>query len=478
MRTRRPLATLAATAALVLSGCTLDPTSVPLPGGADVGDEPFEVTVEFRDVLDLVPQSAVRVDDIAVGRVIDIKLKGWTAQVTVLVNGDVELPDNAEATIRQSSLLGEKFVSLDAPASGAATGELSDGDSIPLERSGRNPEVEEVLGAASLLFNGGGLEKTNIIVTELNKAVTGNETEIKQLLQSSTQFLGQIDTNKDALLGALEKVDNLAVTANAQEAALTSALDNLPEALTVLDQQRDDLVRLTTALQELGDTATGVIAASREDTIANLQALQPILANLALAGDDLVANLSTIATFPFPDEAVGGSLTAAQTSLAECPVFRPGSGLDYSEVAYSDIDSSPKGCSGDSLNLKININLAPEELQFLLAGLLGLDLGTALPSAAEAPVPDAEGTEGAAGSGQLVDLIEGLTGDVGGGGEVPGAPAAPGTSPSPAPSPTPGASGAGGGGLLCGLLGSCRAPAASASSSDLAGLLLPTEVLS
>jgi virulence factor Mce-like protein len=266
MRTRRPLATLAATAALVLSGCTLDPTSVPLPGGADVGDEPFEVTVEFRDVLDLVPQSAVRVDDIAVGRVIDIKLKGWTAQVTVLVNGDVELPDNAEATIRQSSLLGEKFVSLDAPASGAATGELSDGDSIPLERSGRNPEVEEVLGAASLLFNGGGLEKTNIIVTELNKAVTGNETEIKQLLQSSTQFLGQIDTNKDALLGALEKVDNLAVTANAQEAALTSALDNLPEALTVLDQQRDDLVRLTTALQELGDTATGVIAASREAT--------------------------------------------------------------------------------------------------------------------------------------------------------------------------------------------------------------------
>ena len=31
---------------------------IPLPGGADLGDHPYEVTAQFGDVLDLVPQAA------------------------------------------------------------------------------------------------------------------------------------------------------------------------------------------------------------------------------------------------------------------------------------------------------------------------------------------------------------------------------------------------------------------------------------
>ena len=81
------------------------------------GDNPYEVIVEFRDVLDLVPQSTVKVDDVSVGMVEDVELDGYTARVTLPLHEDVELPGNAEATIRQTSLLGEKFVSLAPPAS-------------------------------------------------------------------------------------------------------------------------------------------------------------------------------------------------------------------------------------------------------------------------------------------------------------------------------------------------------------------------
>ena len=97
---------------------------LPLPGGADLGDHPYRVNAQFEDVLDLVPQAGVKVNDVPVGRVerIDLAQDGWTAEVTVLVNGDVELPANAFAKLRQSSLLGEKFVELAQPedASGQA----------------------------------------------------------------------------------------------------------------------------------------------------------------------------------------------------------------------------------------------------------------------------------------------------------------------------------------------------------------------
>ncbi|UMG93780.1 MCE family protein [Nocardioides sp. TF02-7] len=120
MRTR--LRTMARAAAgllagsVLLTGCDFDVYQLPLPGGADVGDDPITVKVYFEDVLDLVPKSSVKVNDVTVGQVSDIELDGYTAEVTLELRDDTGLPDNAEAKIRQTSLLGEKFVSLEMPA--------------------------------------------------------------------------------------------------------------------------------------------------------------------------------------------------------------------------------------------------------------------------------------------------------------------------------------------------------------------------
>ena len=102
---------------LATSGCGVlsgGLRGVDLPGGADLGDHPYSVTIEFADVVDLVPQSLVKVDDVPVGAVsaIAVDPATWNARVTVDVNGDVTLPANATAQVRTTSLLGEKFVEL------------------------------------------------------------------------------------------------------------------------------------------------------------------------------------------------------------------------------------------------------------------------------------------------------------------------------------------------------------------------------
>src|SRR5205823_400019 len=96
-----PLIALAVTAGCGFNGLY----DTPLPGGADLGDHPFHVTAEFADVLDLVPQASVKVNDVAVGRVDNVDLSADTkkALVRMTVNGDVRLPANATAELRQSS---------------------------------------------------------------------------------------------------------------------------------------------------------------------------------------------------------------------------------------------------------------------------------------------------------------------------------------------------------------------------------------
>ena len=75
--------------------------------------------MQFQDVLDLVPKSTVKVNDVSVGQVKSIELEGYHANVTLELRNDTKLPENTIAEIRQTSLLGEKFVSLSAPETGA-----------------------------------------------------------------------------------------------------------------------------------------------------------------------------------------------------------------------------------------------------------------------------------------------------------------------------------------------------------------------
>jgi len=88
MSIRRKAGTLAwaAVGSLLLSGCEFNGWyDVPLPGGAADDGHAYHVTVDFRDVLDLVPQSAVKVDDVTVGAVEKVELDGWHARVRLRV---------------------------------------------------------------------------------------------------------------------------------------------------------------------------------------------------------------------------------------------------------------------------------------------------------------------------------------------------------------------------------------------------------
>jgi phospholipid/cholesterol/gamma-HCH transport system substrate-binding protein len=72
---RRSTAVWAAAGSLLLTGCEFNGLyDVGLPGGAAADGNAYRVTVEFRDVLDLVPQSAVKVNDVTVGAVETVEL--------------------------------------------------------------------------------------------------------------------------------------------------------------------------------------------------------------------------------------------------------------------------------------------------------------------------------------------------------------------------------------------------------------------
>ncbi|MFG3281813.1 MlaD family protein [Streptomyces sp. NPDC048111] len=331
--------------ALTLGGCSAPSFSgidqLPLPGGADLGSHPYDITADFADVLSLVPQAAVKVNDVAVGRVTKVALAadGWSAKVTMRIRGDVRLPANAYAQLEQSSLLGEKFIQLSAPprttgavtagdravdsgaakggtgeagtAKGgpdgeAAQGRLGPGAAIPITRTNRNPEVEEVLGALSMLLNGGGVSQLKTITTELNKAIGGREPEVRSMLQRVNTLVTDLDGHRGDITAALDGVNRLSSTLATRKSQVDTVLTGLSPGLKVLEDQRGSLMTMLKSLDTLSTVAVSTINKSKDDMVADLKALAPTLKALADSGKDLPDSLQVLVTYPFTDEVMRG----------------------------------------------------------------------------------------------------------------------------------------------------------------------------
>jgi phospholipid/cholesterol/gamma-HCH transport system substrate-binding protein len=314
-----------------VSGCGFSGLyGAPLPGGADLGDHPYTVTIYFSNVLDLVPQSMVKVNDIAVGKVksVDLskagdnsgdqRLNGWTAKVEIQVNGDVKLPSNARAEVLITSLLGEKYIALEQPLDKPADTPLKDGSQILITHTGSAPEVEDVLGALSLLLNGGGLQQIRVITTELNKALHGNESAVRDLLGQLNTFVGTLNDQKDTIFTALDSVDRLAKTLDHNKRIIEQTLDTMPQALEILKNERGKFVTLLTSLSNLGTVATHVITATQQNLTVALKSLAPSLEQLTAAGSDLPQALKIAGTFPFP---LGTTLEAVKGDYANLHAY-------------------------------------------------------------------------------------------------------------------------------------------------------------
>jgi phospholipid/cholesterol/gamma-HCH transport system substrate-binding protein len=291
--------------ALLASGCKFDGAyDLPLPGKVVGRGDAIEVTADFADALNVVPRTEVFANDVPVGQVSEVDRVGWHARVKFLVRKDIDLPENVEIDVRQTSLLGEKYIALVEPPAGTASSRrLSDGDKIPLSRTGRNPEVEEVLGALSMLLSGGGIGQLKTISVEMNKMLNGRQDQARHLLGNLDQLIGGLDKQKQDLIGAMDSIDRLSATLVREKRVIGAAIDSMGPALKVLNRQHQALITMLRQLDKLGVVGTRVLNASRDNIVGSLKHLQPTLTKLADAGDSLPSGLSMLASFPFPREA-------------------------------------------------------------------------------------------------------------------------------------------------------------------------------
>ncbi|HYG95303.1 MAG TPA: MCE family protein [Nocardioides sp.] len=299
------VAVAATLAAVVALGWLPDVTRSRLPGAAGGGDT-YRVEARFRDALDLVPNSTVRVADVPVGRVTTVAIardrQGYVAVAHLEIDDSVDLPASTAATIRSTSLLGEKYVALVAPEGGG--GSLQEAGEIPLARTTQDVEVEQLLSSLGALLNGGGLQQLATITREFSTALGGREDDTRALLGDLEAIVGGLDEGRSALVAALDSTARLSRVLAEQREVLGQAVADLDPATGVLAGQVTDLKTALRSLDRLDDHATDVIERSTEATVADLEALAPVAREVGKIAHLIPENLTLLVTYPFADTAV------------------------------------------------------------------------------------------------------------------------------------------------------------------------------
>ena len=278
--------------------------SLPLPGTQGGGPGSFVIQAQMPDVSNLEQNARVRVADVTVGTVSKIERQGWHALLTMRMNGDVDLPANATAKLGQTSLLGSLHVELAPPTDAPPQGKLHNGSLIPLSHSGAYPTVEQTLAALSMVLNGGGLGQVQDITAALSTAFRGREQDLRSLIEQLDKFTKYVNDQTGDIIAATDSLNHLVGQFAAQQPVLDRALQTIPDALAVLNGERDNLVEAADQLGKFSALTVDSVNQTKENLVKELRQVGPVLESLANAGPSLTRSLSLIPTFPFPNDTI------------------------------------------------------------------------------------------------------------------------------------------------------------------------------
>ena len=287
---------------MVLTGCSLQPNDHTLPGQTAVGSDGYTVTVIFYNFENIVPNSNVLFDDVTVGTVASIDISDWKAKVELRLLKEKKIPADAVFSIGQKTLLGAQYVEIASPQtkSSSAAKVLADGDTVGSEQTGTYPQTEQVLGAASLLLNNGGLSQISTITGQLSKALDSRVPNTRDLITKLNELLGVLDDNKSDIVATIQEVRSLSGHLADQSSTISRALKGIGPGLEALNRNRQALITAVLQTGKLSTRAADVVATSESAILNNLDAIRPVLNRLSSVSSQLPEALKFAITLPFP----------------------------------------------------------------------------------------------------------------------------------------------------------------------------------
>lgn len=305
--------------AMVASSCGIGLQQLPTPGGPS--GPTYTIHARFADVLNLPVGADVREGVAIVGAVTDITTHNFVADLTLAIDRGVRLPLGTTAQIRFESPLGDDFVQLTPPTPKTSAAFLGNGATLPESATTTAPSIEDTLAALAAVLNGSGLAQVETIISQLDQALAGNTGNVRALLDDLDTLTGSLADNRVALDQALASMASLTGELANGSAVITQGLTTITPAVETLASDNQALDRLVASVNQVTQTAITVADQSGQATVADVDALVPVVTQLVGVDSQLGGDLAALARFErvFPTVTPGDYLQLGLTLHVTLP---------------------------------------------------------------------------------------------------------------------------------------------------------------
>ncbi|MFF5204435.1 MCE family protein [Streptosporangium sp. NPDC000396] len=202
----------------------------------DLIERPYRINAEFLSSPGLVRGFDVAYLGVRVGRVDEVSLAPGKIVVGLSINRDVRLPEGVTAEVRRKSAVGEPYVEISPPRSGAGGTPLAAGATIPLARTSVPLDYKKLFDGVGKLLNAVPPEDAQTIVHELATGLDGRTTSIREIVDNAHDLTTTLAENTDLL-------DDLSVELTRLTGTLAGRREKLSQGVT-------DLAGVTRSIRE------------------------------------------------------------------------------------------------------------------------------------------------------------------------------------------------------------------------------------
>lgn len=243
------------------------------------------VTMELPTSGGLYVGSEVDYRGVKVGKVARMDLTPSGVRVTLALHSDARVPRDAEVQVADLSAVGEQYVNF--LPSGERGPWLRDGDGIDPKHATLPPSTDVLLASLDRFTTSVDPDDLRTVVSELGTMFQGNAENLRTLVDSGSEFIGQALEHQDATIGLLDSGQQVLKTQQAHAGDIRAFARGLKQVTASLKQADPDLRSL---LQGGPATLTQV-----KSLVDGLNPVLPVfISNLVTTNQVLTARLPAI----------------------------------------------------------------------------------------------------------------------------------------------------------------------------------------
>ena len=261
----------------------------------------YEIKAEFKDAAGVQSENQVRVAGIKVGTVSDIQLEDDHVLVTMEIENGTEIPADSFAEIKLATLLGTKFIDLEAKG-----GEpyLEDGDVIPMDRTSVPYEIYQASNQGTSVIEDLDGEALNDMLRELTKLTSVAEDEVGLALEGLNELGTGLNEKDEELRSLLSGSRELTALLSDEGDELVRLIDASNDVLGSLARKRENLQSLLAVTKQMAGTVTQVLRENR----ANLDGILTDLHDALVVLEKNVEHLNLALEYAGPSSRYFGSI--------------------------------------------------------------------------------------------------------------------------------------------------------------------------